>query len=152
MKPGTLQKLFAADITQRTHGEGELQRCISTSETVFGNSTEALRTLLEQDWIDLYDSLPNPEKASAKPHPEFGVAGVSKHQIQEGIPITKLLWWCGFLSSANEAKRAVREGSISINKCKVQNEESTTSGNQLIFGMYLLLQRGKKNYFLVKVV
>ncbi|QQR85024.1 MAG: tyrosine--tRNA ligase [Flavobacteriales bacterium] len=151
-KPGTLQKLFAADITRRTHGEAELQKALKTSEAVFGNSPEALASLPESVWEDLYDTLPNPEKVENKPHPEFGIAGVSLKQIGDGIPMSKLLWWSGCTGSSGDAKRALKEGSVSVNKVKISGEDAGTTSDYLIHKRFMLLQRGKKNYFLVKVV
>ncbi|MFZ1688548.1 MAG: tyrosine--tRNA ligase, partial [Flavobacteriales bacterium] len=151
-KPGTLQRLFAADITRRAHGDAELQKALKTSEAVFGNSPEALADLPESVWEDLYDTLPNPEKVANKPHPEFGIAGVNLEQIGAGIPMSKLLWWSGCTGSSGDAKRALKEGSISVNKVKVSGEDAGTSSQHLIHKRFMLLQRGKKNYFLVKVV
>ena len=57
----------------------------------------------------------------------------------------------GFLASKGEAKRALKEGSISVNKMKAA-EDRTINAHDLISGRFILLQRGKKNYFLVKTV
>ena len=147
-----LQRELASEVTKIAHGEHEVKKAEETSEALFGNSTEALLALGEDRWTDLYDTLENPEKVESKPHPEFGLAGVSREQIEKGILMHQLLWWSGFVSSSGEARRAIKEGSISVNKEKVGDETVTTDARKLIHGKYLLLQRGRKNYFLVKVV
>ena len=74
---------------------------------------------------------------------------VSKAEIENGMSIVDLLAEkTGFLASNGEARRALKENSISINKNKV-DDAFTSSSSNLIAGKYLLLQRGKKNYFLV---
>ena len=144
-----LQKAVAGHITTLVHGAEELVAAIATSEALFGNSKEKLEQLSIQAWEDLYDSL---EHYETVPNPDaFEPAGVSREQIGAGIPMDKLFWRTRFLKTSGEAKRAIQEGSLSVNKVKVVSEQ-TTSGDQLIHGKYLLLQRGKKNYFLVKAV
>lgn len=145
----TLQKELAADLTRRVHGEEELKAAIKTSEALFGNSREQLEALASSAWEDLYDSL---DHYDTVPNPDdFNPAGVSRDQIGAGIPMDKLFWRSGFLKSSGDAKRAIQEGALSVNKVKVDGSQ-TTSSEQLISEKYLLLQRGKKNYFLVKVV
>ena len=69
-----------------------------------------------------------------------------------GVPIVELLSErSGFLPSKGEAKRALKEGSISVNKAK-SSEERIVGADDLLSGKFILLQRGKKNYFLVKAV
>ncbi|HEY0977178.1 MAG TPA: tyrosine--tRNA ligase [Flavobacteriales bacterium] len=144
-----LQKELAGFITTLVHGKGELGAAVATSEALFGNSIDKLRSLPEAAWDDLYESLEHYDTVS---NPDaFEPAGVSREQIGAGIPMDKLFWRSRFLGSSGEAKRALAEGSLLVNKVKV-TPDMTTSSDQLIHEKYLLLQRGKKNYFLVKVV
>lgn len=106
-------------------------------------------SLPESSWEDLFDSLDHYETV---PNPDdFEPKGISAEQIGLGIPMDKLFWRCRFLPSAAESRRAIAEGSLSVNKEKVTNDQ-TTDSQQLVHGKYLLLQRGKKKYFLVKVL
>ena len=147
-----LQKEVAAYITRMTHGEGELHNVIRASEIIFGNSaSEDLNRIPEEMWEQLMDSLPSYQTV-ANPDDQEPHAGVSREQITLGLEVQKLLWRTQFLSSSSEARRALQEGSISINKVKVSDEKAGVSSQLLIHNKYLLLQRGKKNYFLVKVV
>ncbi|MBK9147186.1 MAG: tyrosine--tRNA ligase [Flavobacteriales bacterium] len=144
-----VQKALAEDITRRVHGEAELSAAKRTSEALFGNSKDLLLSLPEKSWEDLLDSLDHYETVV---NPDvFEPKGVSLEQIERGIPLDKLFWRCRFLPSAGEARRAIMEGSLSVNKEKVVPNQGASS-QLLVHGKYLLLQRGKKNYFLLKVV
>lgn len=143
------QKALAEEITRRVHGEAELSAAKRTSEALFGNSKDLLLSLPEKSWEDLFDSLDHYETV-VNPD-DFEPKGVSLEQIERGIPMDKLFWRCRFLPSAGEARRAIMEGSLSVNKEKVVPNQGASS-QLLVHGKYLLLQRGKKNYFLLKVV
>ncbi len=133
-----LQKELAAFITTLVHGEGELKAAIAASDILFGNASEGLSTLSEQQWLDVFDGVPQAE--------------VSRTTLESGTSIIDLLTdHTAFLPSKGEAKRALKEGSISVNKVKV-DDARTVSTSDLINGKFILLQRGKKNYFLVKAV
>lgn len=132
-----LQKELAADITRRVHGEDELQAALQASEILFGNATaEALAGLSEQQWLDVFEGVPQAE--------------VSHDALATGISIVDLLSEVGgFLPSKGEARRALKENSIAVNKEKA-NEDRVVNADDLLGGKFILLQRGKKNYFLVK--
>ncbi len=128
------QKALAEEITRRVHGDDELKGAQQASEILFGNATaDALNRLTDQQWLDVFEGVPQAE--------------VSREALR-GTSITDLLTdRTGFLPSKGEAKRALKEGSISVNRQKV--DEAWTANAE---GRFMLLQRGKKNYFLVKVV
>jgi tyrosyl-tRNA synthetase len=134
-----LQTKVARHITGLVHGEDAIANAILASTTLFGISTETIFQILEPRVIlDMCDGVDQKE--------------VPRMTIQTGIGIIDLLSSAtGFLSSKGEAKRALREGSISVNKAKV-DEDRTVNAEDLIAGKFILLQRGKKNYFLVKAV
>jgi tyrosyl-tRNA synthetase len=88
--------------------------------------------------LDIFDGVPQAE--------------IPRDAIAGGVPIADLLSErSGFLASKGEAKRALKEGSISVNKGKC-GEDRVVNSEDLLSGRFILLQRGKKNYFLVKVV
>ncbi|HRH39766.1 MAG TPA: tyrosine--tRNA ligase, partial [Flavobacteriales bacterium] len=131
-----LQKELAADLTCRVHGEAELQSALQASEILFGQTTaDALGALSEQQWMEIFEGVPQAEVERAS----IGAVNI----------IDLLTDRSGFLPSKGEAKRALKEGSISVNKQKVDEQWNMDTGYS---GRYLLLQRGKKNYFLVKLV
>jgi tyrosyl-tRNA synthetase len=133
-----LQKELAAEITERVHGAEELQAALQATEILFGNATAlALSALNEQQWLEIFEGVPQAE--------------VSRDALAAGISIVDLLSEVGgFLPSKGEARRALKENSIAVNKEKV-GEERVVNADDLMGGRFILLQRGKKNYFLVKV-
>jgi len=131
-----MQRALAEELTERVHSATDLENAINASEVLFGKATsEALMRLDEATVLDVFEGVPQ--------------GRVSKAEVENGMGIVELLAEkTGFLSSNGEARRALKENSISINKNKVDDAVTSSSYN-LIAGKYLLLQRGKKNYFLV---
>lgn len=135
----SLQKTLAEEVTRMVHGEEALRKAEQASQILFGrNTADLLKTIDEQTLLEVFEGVPQAEIASDKLAPDTPV-------------ITILTEYSGFLSSNNEARRALKENSISVNQEKV-SEAHTLSTSDLIAGKYLLLQRGKKNYFLLRVV
>lgn len=134
-----LQKKLAEEITVFVHSREELEKAIQASNILFGNATsEDLKQLDGATFLEVFDGVPQAE--------------VAKGDIENGIDIVSLLnEKTGFLKSNGEARRALSENSISVNREKV-TEESQVSANDLINGQFILLQRGKKNYFVIRAV
>ncbi len=131
-----LQKQLAEEVTRMVHGEENLQKAIEASNILFGKTTsEALKKLDTQTFLDVFDGVPQGQ--------------INKQHLEEGIDIASLLTDSGFLSSGNEARRALKENSVSVNKEKVTAEKKVTK-KDLINDKYILLQRGKKKYFILK--
>jgi tyrosyl-tRNA synthetase len=109
------------------------------AQILFGKATtEALKALDAQTLLDIFEGVPQAEVSIQK-------------LADEGLSITDVLASAtGFLKSNGEARRALKENSISVNKQKVTEAKHITSAD-LICGNYVLLQRGKKNYFLIVV-
>ena len=134
-----LQKTIAQEVTRMVHSEEELQKAIQASEILFGKATaEALKNLERQTFLEVFEGVPQAE--------------ISLAELNQGIDMIALLASkTQFLSSNGEARRALKENSISVNKSKV-DENYSIGANDLIDGKYVLLQRGKKNYFIVEVM
>ena len=133
-----LQKKLAEEVTRMVHGDEALQNAINASSILFGKSTaEALKSLDEQTFLDVFEGVPQGE--------------ISKEKIEAGIDIATTLVESGFLSSGNEARRALKENSVSVNKEKVNADKQLTT-TDLINNKYILLQRGKKKYFLLHII
>lgn len=130
-----MQKAIAEELTVRVHSSQDFENAVNASDVLFGKSTsEALMSLDEATVLDVFEGVPQ--------------ATISKDEVEGGMDIISLLAEkTGFLASNGEVRRALKENSISINKNKV-SEDFKTSSSDLIAGKYLLLQRGKKNYFL----
>lgn len=132
-----LQKALAEEVTERIHGKENLRAAIEASNILFGNSTaEDLLKLSEQDFLAVFEGVPQ--------------ATIGRSKFDEGLPIVDAL--CsesGFLTSNGEARRSIREKSISVNRRKIEDENYRINSQDLINGKYVLLQKGKKNYFLL---
>ncbi|MFH6767684.1 tyrosine--tRNA ligase [Gaetbulibacter aquiaggeris] len=133
-----LQKRLAEEITTMVHSKEDLENAIKASNILFGNSTsDDLKKLSEQTFLDVFDGVPQAE--------------VSMADIENGLDIIgALAEQTGFLKSNGEARRALKENSISVNKEKV-GEDFKIATTDLINNKFVLLQRGKKNYFVLCV-
>ena len=133
-----LQKKVGEEITIMTHGKQAYDNAVKASSILFGRSTASdLKTLDEQTFLDVFEGVPQAE--------------IDKEDLENGLDIvTALNEKSHFLKSNGEARRALKENSISVNKEKVK-EEFIIKTEDLIADKYILLQRGKRNYFLLKV-
>ena len=134
-----LQKRLASAITILVHGESELEKAIQASNILFGNATaEDLKQLDEVTFLEVFDGVPQAE--------------IAKSAIESGIDIISVLnEKSGFFKSNGEARRALVANSISVNKMKVAEGFSLTI-NDLINNQFVLLQSGKKNYFVLRII
>jgi tyrosyl-tRNA synthetase len=134
-----LQRKLAEEITIFVHGEAELEKAVKASNILFGNSTaDDLKQLDSETFLEIFDGVPQAE--------------ISKVDIESGIDVVSILnEKSGFMKSNGEARRALAENSISVNREKV-TEKFTFSVSNLINSQFILLQKGKKNYFVLRVV
>ena len=133
-----LQKRVAEEVTVMVHSKEDLENALKASNILFGRSTsEDLKALDSQTFLDVFDGVPQAE--------------INQSDLKEGLDMmTILVEKTGFLKSNGDAKRALKENSISINKEKIKADYKITA-TDLINGQFILLQRGKKNYFVVVV-
>lgn len=133
-----LQKTIAEEVTTLVHGKEAYLKAVEASQILFGKTTgDSLQKLDSQTFLELFEGVPQAE--------------VSRSLIDEGLDlVAALATETGFLSSNGEARRALKESAISVNQVKV-DENFTLGAKDLIAAQYILLRRGKKNYFLLKV-
>jgi tyrosyl-tRNA synthetase len=133
-----LQKRVAEEVTTMVHSKEDLDNAIKASNILFGKSTsEDLKTLDEQTFLDVFDGVTQAE--------------VTLDDINNGLDmIGALAAKTGFLKSNGDARRALKENAISVNKEKVKEGFSITVAD-LINDKFVLLQRGKKNYYVLVV-
>tara|TARA_Y100000815_G_scaffold204814_1_gene188639 strand:+ start:17988 stop:19283 length:1296 start_codon:yes stop_codon:yes gene_type:complete len=133
-----LQKRLAEEVTTMVHGAENLENAVAASEILFGKSTSAhLKKLDEKTFLDVFEGVPQ--------------ARVALSEIEVGLDIIgALAEKTGFLKSNGEARRALKENSIAVNKEKITDDYTITT-QDLISNAYILLQRGKKNYFIIHV-
>jgi tyrosyl-tRNA synthetase len=134
-----LQRKLAEEVTAFVHSKEDLEKAIIASNILFGNATsEDLKQLDEATFLDVFDGVPQAE--------------ISRNEIEEGVNIVEILnIKTGFFKSNGEARRALSANSISVNKEKV-TEEFVLTNTHLINNQFVLLQSGKKNYFVIQVV
>ena len=134
-----LQKKLAEEVTTFVHSAADLEKAIQASAILFGNATsEDLKQLDEATFLEVFDGVPQ--------------ANISRNEIGNGIDIVSVLnEKTGFFKSNGEARRALSANSIAVNKEKVTEEFSLSNAN-LINNQFVLLQSGKKNYFVIRVV
>ncbi len=134
-----LQRKLAQEVTAMVHSAEDVVRVEQAAQILFGKATtDSLKALDAQTLLDIFEGVPQAEVTAEK-------------LASEGLSITDALAAeTGFLKSNGEARRALKENSISVNKEKVTEAKHITSSD-LICGNYVLLQRGKKNYFLLVV-
>ena len=136
LDPGmrALQKALAEDITTRVHSAADTTQAIQASGILFSKDS-AFDSLPKEMLLDIFEGVPQ--------------GTLSKTEIEAGADIIDVLVNSGFLPSKGEARRALQENSIAVNKQKV-TAESKIDASHLIHGELIILQRGKKNYFLLK--
>ena len=133
-----LQKELAEDITLRVHGKEDLENAIIASNILFGKSTSAdLMGLNEQDFLSIFEGVPQ--------------VTILASELMNGLTIVDALSSkSGFLSSNGEARRELKANAISVNKEKV-NEEFVLSNKDLIQGKFILIGKGKKTNYILKI-
>ncbi|HLX90842.1 MAG TPA: tyrosine--tRNA ligase [Puia sp.] len=131
-----LQKTLAREVTAFVHGEQELQQALATTEKLFAGQAAAVESLSEQDLHDL-------EGAIQREYP--------MDKIIAGIDVVSFLSEAGILPSKGEARKMIQAGGISINKKRIENVQYILDSEALLHNKYLLVQKGKKSYFLVRV-
>jgi tyrosyl-tRNA synthetase len=134
-----LQKRLAEEVTTFVHGSEALAKAIQASGILFGNaSADDLKALDAATFLEVFEGVPQAE--------------ISRAELTNGLDIVTVLnEKTGFLKSNGEARRALAENSIAVNREKV-TESYVFTAMDLINNQFVLLQRGKKNYFIVRVV
>jgi tyrosyl-tRNA synthetase len=134
-----LQKKLAEEITIRVHSGEDLQAAMEASEILFGKgTTETLMKLSEETLLAVFEGVPNSE--------------IARSEVAKSINIVDFLTEkTNIFSSKGEARRMLKEGGVQVNKKKV-DESFILDEHILSNGKYILVQKGKKNYFLVKAV
>ena len=135
-----LQKELAKQVTILVHGENHFQLVKNASEILFQKGKTAIEGLKNMDeslFLEVFEGVPQAE---------INADLIGSLKIVDALSSAS-----NFLKSNGEARRALKENSISLNKEKV-NEDKIISKTDLIGASYILLQRGKRNYFILKVV
>ena len=134
-----LQKALACEVTCMVHGEEEYRRAVEASEILFGGATaEALRGIDEQTFLQVFEGVPRFE--------------ISRPLIEGGVGFLALCTeHAAVFPSKGEARKLIQGGGVSLNKRKIAAVDCMVGSADLLSGRYLLVQKGKKNYYLIVV-
>ncbi len=133
-----LQKRLAKEVTEMVHGAEAYDMALKASGILFGSDTaDTLRSLDEKTLLDVFEGVPQFE--------------ISLEELKAGIPVLELLASrSGVFPSKGEARKMIQGGGVSINKEKVTDPQAVIGTEALLNDKYILAQRGKKNYFLLR--
>ena len=133
-----LQKALAKDITIRVHSEDDYHAAVEASEILFGKGTnESLKKLSEETLLSVFEGVPQCEITVSDLNSGIGIIDFLSHKT-------------GIFSSNGEARRMLKEGGVQVNKQKAA-EDLLVNNTFLLNNKYMLVQKGKKNYYLVIV-
>ncbi|MCZ2140293.1 MAG: tyrosine--tRNA ligase [Bacteroidia bacterium] len=134
-----LQKALSKDITTRVHGEAEYNKAVEASNILFGNATaDAFKQLDEETFMDIFEGVQ-----------QFKI---NRNELEAGIPIIDFLAdKTQVFASKGEAKKMLQGGGLSINKTKVDDVNLTINKQHIINNKFIIVQKGKKNYYLILV-
>ena len=132
-----LQKRLAQEVTIFIHGKDEYDKAVETTQKLFANVTAPAESLSEQDLES--------------------IEGIVKHdyslsKINEGVDILNLLTETTIFKSKGEAKKMIQNGGVSINRIKINDQQHIVRSSDLLHQKFILVQVGKKNYYLIKTV
>jgi len=135
-----MQKALAKDVTTRVHSAEECQKAMDASEILFGKgSTETLKSLSESDFLSIFEGVPQSQ--------------ISKQELNSGIQALDLVSVkSNFFPSKGEARRMITQGGLSVNKIKIDDGAFNIDSQMLLNEKYLLLQKGKKSYFIITAI
>jgi len=135
-----LQKRLAEEITIMVHSKEDLNMAIEASKILFGKGTqETLAKIDEKTFLSVFEGVP--------------MFDIEKSTIADGIDMLELLSEkTSIFPSKGELRRMLKGGGLSINKEKIQNPETMINGSHLLNNKYILVQKGKKNYNLIRTI
>jgi tyrosyl-tRNA synthetase len=135
-----LQKRLAEEVTVMVHSREEYNAAVEASQILFGKgTTESLKKMNEMTFLSVFEGVP--------------VFDIRRELLSQGVNVTDL---CAehsqVFTSKGELRRLVQGGGLSINKVKIENPDTLIGTASLLNDKYLLVQKGKKNYYLLRVI
>jgi tyrosyl-tRNA synthetase len=133
-----LQKALADEVTSRVHSLADLAKAKETTEILFGSSFEDFKKLTPEEIEDAFDS--------------SLTYSIARELLDQGLDIVSLLGErTSVYPSKGEARKAIQGNGVSLNKTKVAIDKKIAT-TDLLYGKYLLAQKGKRNYYLIKAI
>jgi tyrosyl-tRNA synthetase len=131
-----LQKTLAREVTLFVHGEAGYQKALADTEKIFANQSAPAESLSAED-LESIEGIARFDFSAAR--------------LNESPDAVTFLAETGIIASKGEARKLIQGGGISINRKKVENAQLAVDSSLLLHGKYILVQKGKKNYYLVTV-
>lgn len=133
-----LQKKLAEELTSFVHSKADFEFALKASDILFGNATtEILQSLSEDQLLQVMEGVPTIE--------------IAKNTIEAGYEIVSFLADTQIFPSKGEARKMWQAGGLSLNKSKINTDKTTIDASDLLKEKYILVQKGKKNYYLIIV-
>ena len=130
------QKRLAEEVTRRVHGESNLRKAVQASQVLFGGE---IADLSANDVLDIFAEVPS--------------SNIPKDAFEgDGLSLVDLVISCSFATSKGAARRLIEAGGIYINNWRVSDVQATIGLSALIEGQYLVLRKGAREYYLVRIV
>jgi tyrosyl-tRNA synthetase len=135
-----LQKRLAKEVTCMVHDEDEYSKAVEASRILFGKATtEGLAKLDKETFLSVFEGVPTYE--------------IDRDKLDAGVPVVELLATeTAVFPSKGELRRTIKGNGLSLNKAKLTDQEYLVTGADLINGSYILVQKGKKNYYIIEAV
>lgn len=135
-----LQKRLAKEVTCMVHSEDEYNKSVEASQILFGKATtESLSKLDKETFLSVFEGVPTFE--------------VDRRKLDEGVPVVELLAAeTAVFPSKGDLRRTIKGNGLSLNKAKQADQEYVVTSEDLINGSYILVQKGKKNYYIIEAV
>ena len=135
-----LQKRLAKEVTCMVHDEDEYNKAVEASQILFGKATtESLAKLDKETFLSVFEGVPTYE--------------VARDKLDVGVPVVELLATeTATFPSKGELRRTIKGNGLSLNKAKLIDQEYLVTAADLINGSYILIQKGKKNYYIIEAV
>ncbi len=135
-----LQKALAKEVTCRVHSENDFNAAVDASQILFGEgTTESLKKLSENDLLAVFEGVPQMD--------------ISGSDLNQGINVVDFFAEkTKIFSSKGEARKMIQQGGVAVNKEKISDVQAVISSVDMLNGKYILVQKGKKNYYLIRSV
>jgi len=137
--PRIIKEILAEEITRRVHSDEDYEAVMTVSKILFSKDADGqyLRNLNDKAWKAIVQEIP--------------VFEIDEHRLDEGVNICDLLVEAEILSSKSEARKAIQNNAINVNKVKITSHETIINLDLVIMGRYIMLENGKKNKHIVQI-
>lgn len=135
--PLELKAILAEELTRRVHSDEDFEKSKAKSERVFNFNSESLQKMSLHELKEIFEIIPHKE--------------IALKIVPFNINITELLYITEIVSSKSEARKAIQNNAVSINKVKISSHEYQVGPTDLLHDKYIMIENGKKNKFMIEI-